>query len=200
MPASAAGLFNLLPARIFGVVTNYTLLAMPLFIFMGIMLESSRIAEDLLDVIGLAMGSIAGGMALAIILVGVLMGAALGIVGATVVTLGLIALDRCSAAATTRASPAGVICASGTLGQIIPPSLVLILLSDIMGEVGRHAVRRRADPRPDRSPASSSPTSSPSATSLPDARAGDPAPGAAAVVPARPGGSLREGRGAAARR
>ena len=127
-------LFGLLPARIFGVVTNYTLLALPLFIFMGIMLERSKIAEDLLEVIGLAMGGLRGGMALAIVLVGVLMGAASGVVGATVVTMGLIALRPLIARGYDKGVAAGVICASGTLGQIIPPSLVLILLADIMGE------------------------------------------------------------------
>ncbi len=127
-------LFGLLPARIFGVVTNYTLLALPLFIFMGIMLEKSRIAEELLDVIGLAMGGLRGGMALAIVLVGVLMGAASGVVGATVVTLGLICLGPIVNRGYDRAVASGIICASGTLGQIIPPSLVLILLADIMGE------------------------------------------------------------------
>ncbi len=84
-----ATLFNLVPARIFGVVTNYTLLALPLFIFMGVILEKSRLAEDLLEVIGLAMGRLRGGTALAIVLVGVLMGASSGMVGATVVTAGL---------------------------------------------------------------------------------------------------------------
>ncbi len=127
-------LFSLLPARIFGVATNYTLLALPLFIFMGIMLERSKIAEDLLDVIGLAMGGLRGGMALAIVLVGVLMGAASGVVGATVVTVGLIALNPLIRRGYDKGLAAGVICASGTLGQIIPPSLVLILLADIMGE------------------------------------------------------------------
>lgn len=127
-------LFNLLPARVFGVVTNYTLLALPLFIFMGIMLEKSRIAEDLLEVIGFAMGGLRGGMALAIILVGVLMGAASGVVGATVVTVGLIALGPILNRGYDAGVATGVICASGTLGQIIPPSLVLILLADIMGE------------------------------------------------------------------
>jgi tripartite ATP-independent transporter DctM subunit len=127
-------LFNLLPARIFGVITNYTLLALPLFIFMGVMLERSKIAEDLLDVIGLAMGGLRGGMALAIVLVGVLMGAASGVVGATVVTLGLIALGPVIRRGYDKGLATGVICASGTLGQIIPPSLVLILLADIMGE------------------------------------------------------------------
>lgn len=127
-------LFGLVPARIFGVVTNYTLLALPLFIFMGIMLEKSKIAEDLLEVIGLAMGGLRGGMALAIIIVGVLMGAASGVVGATVVTVGLIALGPIINRGYDKGVATGVICASGTLGQIIPPSLVLILLADIMGE------------------------------------------------------------------
>ncbi|MCV0369403.1 TRAP transporter large permease subunit [Filomicrobium sp.] len=128
------GLFNLLPARVYGVVTNYTLLALPLFIFMGVMLEKSRLAEDLLETIGLAMGGLRGGMALAIILVGVLMGASSGIVGATVVTAGLIALRPLIKRGYDHGVSCGVICASGTLGQIIPPSLVLILLADIMGE------------------------------------------------------------------
>jgi TRAP-type mannitol/chloroaromatic compound transport system permease large subunit len=85
-------LFNLLPARIFGVVTNYTMLAIPLFVFMGVLLEKSRIAENMLDVVGHLAGKSPGGMALAIVGVGVLMGASTGIVGATVVTVGLIAL------------------------------------------------------------------------------------------------------------
>lgn len=127
-------LFSLLPARIYGVITNYTLLALPLFIFMGIMLEKSRMAEDLLEVIGLAMGRLKGGMALAIVLVGVLMGAASGVVGATVVTVGLIALGPLIRRNFDPGVASGVICASGTLGQIIPPSLVLILLADILGE------------------------------------------------------------------
>lgn len=126
-------LFSLMPARVFGVVTNYTMLALPLFIFMGIMLEKSRIAEELLEVIGFAMGGLRGGMALAIILVGVLMGAASGVVGATVVTVGLIAMGPIIRRGYDAGVASGVICASGTLGQIIPPSLVLILLADILG-------------------------------------------------------------------
>ncbi len=101
---------------------------------MGVMLEKSRLAEDLLDTIGFAMGGLRGGMALAIVLVGVLMGASSGIVGATVVTAGLIALRPIIARGYDHGVACGVICASGTLGQIIPPSLVLILLADIMGE------------------------------------------------------------------
>jgi tripartite ATP-independent transporter DctM subunit len=127
-------LFNLVPHRIFGVVTNYTLLAIPLFVFMGVMLEKSRLAEDLMDVIGHAAGSLRGGLGTGIILVGVLMGATTGIVGATVVTLGLLTLPGMLRRGYDRGLACGIICASGTLGQIIPPSLILILLADIMNE------------------------------------------------------------------
>ncbi len=129
-----ATLFNLLPARIFGVVTNYTLLAIPLFVFMGVMLEKSRLAEDLMDTLALATGRLRGGMGLAIILVGVLMGASTGIVGATVVTLGLLTLPTLIRRGYSKSLACGTICASGTLGQIIPPSLVLILLADITAQ------------------------------------------------------------------
>lgn len=125
-------LFNLLPARIYGVVANYQWLAIPLFVFMGVMLEKSRLAEDLLDVIGHLAGGLRGGMAIGIILVGVLMGATTGIVGATVITLGLLTLPTLLRRGYDPKISCGAICASGTLGQIIPPSLVLILLSDIM--------------------------------------------------------------------
>jgi len=125
-------LFHLLPARIYGVVANYQWLAIPLFVFMGVMLEKSRLAEDLLDVIGHLAGGLRGGMALGIIGVGVLMGATTGIVGATVITLGLLTLPTLLRRGYDPAIACGAICASGTLGQIVPPSLVLILLSDIM--------------------------------------------------------------------
>ncbi|MFQ5994797.1 MAG: TRAP transporter large permease subunit [Acidiferrobacterales bacterium] len=128
------GLFNLLPLRIYGLMENYTLMAIPLFVFMGVMLERSRLAEELLDVIGHAAGAVRGGMGLSIILVGVLMGASTGIVGATVVTLGLLTLPVFVRRRYDKGLACGTICASGTLGQIIPPSLVLILLADIMGE------------------------------------------------------------------
>jgi tripartite ATP-independent transporter DctM subunit len=127
-----AGLFNLIPARIYGVVTNYLLLAIPLFVFMGVMLEKSRLAEDLLDVVGHLAGGLKGGMAIGIIAVGVLMGATTGIVGATVITLGLLTLPTLIRRGYDPGVACGAICASGTLGQIIPPSLVLILLSDIL--------------------------------------------------------------------
>ena len=128
-----AALFNLLPLRIYGLMENYTLMAIPLFVFMGVMLERSRLAEELLDVIGHAAGSLRGGMGLSIILVGVLMGASTGIVGATVVTLGLLTLPVLVRRGYDKGLACGTICASGTLGQIIPPSLILILLADIMG-------------------------------------------------------------------
>lgn len=127
-------LFNLLPARIFGVTANYTLIAIPLFVFMGVMLEKSKIADDLMDVIGHLAGSLRGGMGIGIILVGVLMGATTGIVGATIVTLGLITLPALIRRGYHLPTACGTICASGTLGQIIPPSTILILLADILGQ------------------------------------------------------------------
>ena len=125
-------LFNLLPARLFGIVAGYQWMAIPLFVFMGVMLEKSRLADDLLDVIGLAAGGIRGGMGVGIILFGVLMGATTGIVGATVITLGLLTLPTLIRRGYDKGIACGAICASGTLGQIIPPSLILILLSDTM--------------------------------------------------------------------
>jgi tripartite ATP-independent transporter DctM subunit len=126
------GLFNLVPARIFGVVANYQWLAIPLFVFMGVMLEKSRLADDLLDVVGHIAGGLRGGMAIGIIGVGVLMGATTGIVGATVITLGLLTLPTLLKRGYDPGIACGAICASGTLGQILPPSLILILLSDIL--------------------------------------------------------------------
>jgi tripartite ATP-independent transporter DctM subunit len=125
-------LFELLPSRIFGTITNYTLLAIPLFVFMGVMLDKTRVAERMLDVIGHAAGGLPGGMALAVILVGVLMGAATGIVGAAIVTLTLMALPTLLRRGYKKSVACGTICASGTLGQIIPPSLVLLVLADTM--------------------------------------------------------------------
>lgn len=127
-----SGLFNLVPARIFGVVANYQWLAIPLFVFMGMMLEKSRLADDLLDVVGHLAGGLRGGMAIGIIVVGVLLGATTGIVGATVITLGMLTLPTLLRRGYDPGVACGSICASGTLGQIIPPSLILIVLSDIM--------------------------------------------------------------------
>ena len=129
-----AGLFDLLPARIYGVTANYTLIAIPLFVFMGVMLEKSKIADELMDVIGHLAGGLRGGMGLGIIVFGVLMGATTGIVGATIITLGLLALPTLLRRGYHAPTALGTICASGTLGQLIPPSLILILLADILGE------------------------------------------------------------------
>ena len=125
-------LFNLLPARLYGVVAGYQWMAIPLFVFMGVMLEKSRLADDLLDVMGHIAGGVRGGMGVGIILFGVLMGATTGIVGATIITLGLLTLPTLIRRGYDKRIACGAICASGTLGQIIPPSLILILLSDIM--------------------------------------------------------------------
>jgi tripartite ATP-independent transporter DctM subunit len=109
-------------------------MAIPLFVFMGVALQKSELAEELIDVIGHAFGRLNGGMGIAIILVGVLLGAATGIVGATIVTLGLLTLPALIRRGYSKPLACGTICASGTLGQIIPPSLILILLADILGE------------------------------------------------------------------
>jgi tripartite ATP-independent transporter DctM subunit len=127
-----SGLFNLLPARLYGVAAGYQWMAIPLFVFMGVMLEKSRLADDLLDVMGHLAGGVRGGMGVGIVLFGVLMGATTGIVGATIVTLGLLTLPTLLKRGYNKSIACGTICASGTLGQIIPPSLILILLSDIM--------------------------------------------------------------------
>jgi tripartite ATP-independent transporter DctM subunit len=125
--------FNLLPLRIYGVMTNYTLLAIPLFVFMGVMLERSGLAEDLLETMGLLFGRMRGGLAISVVVVGALLGASTGIVGATVVTMGLLSLPTMLRRNYLPEMATGTICASGTLGQIIPPSLVLIVLADILG-------------------------------------------------------------------
>ena len=127
-------LFNLLPARIYGVATDQSLLALPMFVFMGVMLEKSRLGHDMLEVMGHLAGRVPGGMAVGIILFGVIMGATTGIVGATIVLLGMIALPTLLKYRYDHGLAAGTICASGTLGQIIPPSLVLLLLAEIMNE------------------------------------------------------------------
>jgi len=125
-------LFNLLPLRIWGVMTNYVLIAVPLFIYMGVMLERSGIAEQLLETMALLFGRLAGGLAISVIVVGAMLAASTGIVGATVVTMGLLSLPTMLKRGYHPAVAAGTISASGTLGQIIPPSLILILLSDIL--------------------------------------------------------------------
>jgi tripartite ATP-independent transporter DctM subunit len=125
--------FNLLPLRIWGVMTNQTLLAVPLFVFMGVMLERSGLAEELLDTMGLLFGRIRGGLAVSVVVVGALLGASTGIVGATVVTMGLLAVPTMLKRGYNKALATGTVSASGTLGQIIPPSIVLVLIGDIVG-------------------------------------------------------------------
>lgn len=125
--------FNLLPLRIWGVMTNFTLVAVPLFVFMGVMLERSGLAGELLESMGRLFGQIRGGLALAVVLVGALLGASTGIVGATVVTMGLLALPTMMRYSYQPELATGTVAASGTLGQIIPPSIVLVLLGDILG-------------------------------------------------------------------
>ena len=125
--------FNLLPLRIWGVMINVTLLAVPLFVFMGVMLERSGLAEELLDTMGLAFGRLRGGLAISVVLVGALLGASTGIVGATVVTMGLLAVPTMLKRGYQKELATGTVSASGTLGQIIPPSIVLVLIGDIVG-------------------------------------------------------------------
>ncbi len=130
--------FNLLPLQIWGTMTNFTLLAVPLFIFMGVTLDKSGLAEDLLETMGLLFGKMRGGLAVSVVIVGALLAATTGIVGATVVTMGIIALPTMLKRHYSPALASGTIAASGTLGQIIPPSIILILLGDVMGvPVGR---------------------------------------------------------------
>ncbi|MBI1239308.1 MAG: TRAP transporter large permease subunit [Alphaproteobacteria bacterium] len=129
------GVFDLaflsaLPSRIFGTTQNESLIAVPLFIFMGVMLEKSRVAEDLLESMGRLFGPLPGGLGLSVMVVGALVAASTGIVGATVVTMGLLSLPTMLRRGYDPALSAGAISAAGTLGQIIPPSIVLVLLGD----------------------------------------------------------------------
>ena len=129
---------DLLPMRIWGIMTNFTLLAVPMFVFMGIILEKSGIAEELLETMGLLFGRVRGGLAVSIVAVGAMLAATTGVVGATVVTMGIIALPAMLKHGYSPALASGTIAASGTLGQIIPPSIILILLGDVIGvPVGR---------------------------------------------------------------
>ena len=130
--------FSLLPLRVWGVMTNFTLLAVPLFIFMGIILEKSGLAEELLETMSELFGRISGGMGVSIVLVGALLAATTGVVGATVVTMAVIALPVMLKHGYQPELATGTIAASGTLGQIIPPSIILVLLGDVIGvPVGR---------------------------------------------------------------
>ena len=125
--------FNAMPSRIFGIMANYTLLAIPYFIFLGSMLEKTGIAEKLLETMGILFGSIRGGLALAVVIVGALLAASTGVVAATVVAMGLISLPIMLRYGYNKELATGVIVASGTLGQIIPPSVVLVVLGDQLG-------------------------------------------------------------------
>jgi tripartite ATP-independent transporter DctM subunit len=136
--ASFSGHFDLfllfaLPERTFGTMSNYTLLAVPFFIFMGVVLEKSKLAEQLLETIGMLFGGFRGGLAIGVVFVGAMLAAATGVVGASVTAMGLISLPVMLRNGYDEDLSLGVIAASGTLGQIIPPSIVLIVLGDQMG-------------------------------------------------------------------
>src|ERR1051325_9440878 len=124
------GFLGALPQRVFGVMTNDVLLAIPLFIFMGVMLERSRIAEDLLEAMGRLFGSLRGGLGISVAIVGTLLAAAKGVVGATTVTMGLIVLPTMLRHGYDKALAAGTVAATATLAQIFPPATVLILLGE----------------------------------------------------------------------
>ncbi len=128
-----------LPNRLFGIMSNQTLIAVPLFVFMGVVLEKAKIAEDLLEAMADLFGSLRGGLGIAVTLVGMLMAASTGIVGATVVTMGLLSLPTMLRNHYDPAIACGTICASGTLGQIIPPSIVLVLLGDVISSAYQQA-------------------------------------------------------------
>ncbi len=136
-------MLNVFPLRILGTMKSETLVAIPLFIFMGVMLEKSDIANNLLMSMGRLFGKMHGGLGLSVIFVGALLAAATGIVGATVVTMGLISLPAMLRANYSPQLASGIICASGTLGQIIPPSIVLVLLGDIMQGVNEQAAEMK---------------------------------------------------------
>lgn len=124
--------FTAVPSRFFGVMSNEVLVAVPLFVFMGVMLERSRVAEELLKTMGQCFGSLRGGLGISVTMVGMLLAASTGIVGATVVTMGLLSLPTMLRAGYDPKLACGTICASGTLGQIIPPSITLVILGDAL--------------------------------------------------------------------
>ena len=130
--------FSALPMRIWGIMTNFTLLAVPLFVFMGVLLEKSGLAEQLLETMSELFGKLRGGMGVSIVVVGALLAATTGVVGATVVTMTVIALPVMLKHGYKTELATGSIAAAGTLGQIIPPSIILVLLGDVIGvPVGR---------------------------------------------------------------
>ncbi len=134
-----AAFLEALPNRLYGIMTNVTLIAVPLFVFMGVMLERSRVAENLLDTMAELFGQLRGGLGYSVTLVGMLLAASTGIVGATVVTMGLLSLPTMLRRGYDPRIASGVICASGTLGQIIPPSIVLVLLGDVLSSAYQQA-------------------------------------------------------------
>jgi tripartite ATP-independent transporter DctM subunit len=134
-----AAFLDALPNRLYGIMTNVTLIAVPLFVFMGVMLERSRVAENLLDTMAALFGRLRGGLGISVTLVGMLLAASTGIVGATVVTMGLLSLPTMLRRGYDPRIAAGTICASGTLGQIIPPSIVLVLLGDVLSSAYQQA-------------------------------------------------------------
>lgn len=138
-----------LPSRIFGIMTNETLIAVPLFVFMGITLERARIAEDLLETLSALFGSLRGGLGVSVTLVGMLLAASTGIVGATVVTMGLLSLPTMLKRGYSPEIATGTICASGTLGQIIPPSIILVMLGDVMSSAYQQAQLSQGNFSPD---------------------------------------------------
>jgi tripartite ATP-independent transporter DctM subunit len=134
-----ASFLEAFPNRLYGIMINETLIAVPLFVFMGVMLERSRVAENLLDTMAELFGSLRGGLGISVTLVGMLLAASTGIVGATVVTMGLLSLPVMLKRNYSPEVATGVICASGTLGQIIPPSIVLVLLGDVLSSAYQQA-------------------------------------------------------------
>ena len=134
-----ASVVGALPGRMFGTVTNETLVAVPLFILMGVTLERAKIAEELLTAMASGLGDRTGGLGISVVIVGALLAASTGIVGATVVTMGVLALPSMLRAGYNPSLATGLICATGTLGQIIPPSIALVLLGDIMSTAYQQA-------------------------------------------------------------
>ncbi|NNF96006.1 MAG: TRAP transporter large permease subunit, partial [Halobacteria archaeon] len=128
-----------LPNRLYGIMTNVTLIAVPLFVFMGVMLERSKVADRLLETMALLFGPLRGGLGISVTVVGMLLAASTGIVGATVVTMGLLSLPTMLKRRYDQRLATGTICASGTLGQIIPPSIVLVLLGDVLSSAYQQA-------------------------------------------------------------
>ena len=138
-----SGILNIYPLRIFGVMKNEPLVAVPLFIFMGVMLEKSNLAGELLEAMGSLFGTLRGGLGISVLIVGAMLAASTGIVGATVVTMGLMSMPVMLRAGYDPRLASGLICSSGTLGQIIPPSIVLVLLGDILQGANEQAAEMK---------------------------------------------------------